>query len=566
MKILSADDLAENRYFIEVLLKGNGHEVVSAANGEEALAALRQQPFDLLVTDLLMPRMDGFQLIQEMRHEEAFNHVAIVVYTATYTDARDEALVRSIGADSFIIKPVDPANLMATFETAVQRRREGKYERPAVPPAADEEKYILKQYNSRLIAKLEKKMVDLEKANRALLEDIAARIRAENERNELEEQLTRAQKAQAIGTLSSGIAHDFNNILTGILCAAELGAMESQTGMEVVETFDIIRSAGLRGRDLVRHILAFSRQQDVQKRPILLREVIQESLRFLRNTLPTTIKIHPKFPENPIWVMADATQIHQIVINLCTNAWHAIGDHHAGNIYLTLRQIEWTAGQAPGHLRLAPGSYLQFSVADDGCGMDETVRSRIFEPFFTTKPAGKGTGLGLSVVHHIMRTCDGAVNVESTPGQGSTFHLYFPVYLEALNNSAARPMAACRGNGERVLFVDDDPTLLRLADQMLKKLGYTPRVYNQTSEALKAFAAEGAEVVYVDLVMEEVDGLSFAQRVRELRPKVPVVIMSGFAASLEEKSIQDQGVTDFLAKPYDLETLAHSLSRVLKLT
>ena len=563
MRILNVDDKPENLYLVEALFRGHGHEVVSAQDGQEALSAAHKTSFDAVVSDLLMPRMDGFQLIRELRHDERFHGIPIIVYTATYTDPRDEALVRSLGADRFLIKPVETEVLLRTVEEAVRDRARGI--RLATAPAAESnaETIVLKEYNARLVAKLEKKMLDLEQTNRALQEDITSRKRAEADRDRLAEQLRHAAKMEAIGTLAGGIAHDFNNILTSIICATELGLTDGHRPEIARELFSDILTASTRARDLVGQILAFSRQERVERHALDLGAAVRETVRFLRSTIPAGVTLQFHAPQSLPPVLADGTQIHQIVTNLCTNAWHALGNRTDGEIQLRLEAVEVTPEQAAIQPELCPARYVHLSVSDNGCGIDATTRSRVFEPFFTTKPAGMGTGLGLSVVHGIMRSYDGAITVESEPGRGSTFNLYFPAVAvpEAEPDGARTPVP--HGRGQRVLFVDDEPMLVRLGEKLLSRIGYNALAFTNPAQALETLAADGADVLLVDLSMPGCDGLELARRARALRPDLPVVLMTGFSASLDDAQVRAKGLSGLLPKPYNQQSLSRVLEQIL---
>ncbi len=563
MKILNADDNAENLYLIEALFRGHGHQVVSVHNGQEALDAARLTNFDVLISDLLMPKMDGFQLIREWRQDPLLSQIPIVIYTATYTDAKDEALVYRLGADLFLLKPADGEDLLRAVEQAILVRASGGLPAQAGTAQSSEVVDALKEHNTRLIQKLEKKMRDLEHLNQALRQDTETLKRAEAERHGLEEQLREAQKMEAIGTLAGGIAHDFNNILTGILGAAELGLSQAERPKIARKLFASILSAGTRARDLVRQILIFSRQQSVERLPLDLGAAVREALRFLRSVLPASVELQTEFAESLPSVLADRTHIHQIVTNLCNNAWHAIGTRTGGCIQVELQVVEVTAKEALLHPGLCAARYVCLRVSDNGCGMDAATRERVFEPFFTTKPLGVGTGLGLSVVHGIMRSCDGAIVLESEPGKGSTFKLYFPAIEIPAESTTVCPADVPRGQGQRILFVDDEPMLVEVGGSLLEYLGYSAMPFTSAGKALDVYRQQGADAVLVDLSMPECNGFDFARRALAVRPKVPVVLMTGFSADLTLEQVRARGFSGLLAKPYSQESLGRILHQVL---
>ncbi|MFA6545931.1 MAG: PAS domain S-box protein, partial [Limisphaerales bacterium] len=332
------------------------------------------------------------------------------------------------------------------------------------------------------------------------------------EGRKLEEQFRQSQKMEAVGQLAGGIAHDFNNILGAIIGNTELARADAQASPATLDCLEAIMQAGHRASDLVRQILAFSRRQEQQRQPMQLQFVVREALKLLRSTVPATIEIKTHLADTPT-VLADPSQIHQVVMNLCTNAAQAMRGR-PGVLKVELDEVEADAGFAQTHADLAPGHYVRLTVADTGCGMDRATQERIFEPFFTTKPPGEGTGLGLSVVHGIMKSHDGSVSVYSQPGEGTTFHLYFPV----LNAEVAAPAAALapvpRGHGEHVLFVDDELALVQLGRKVLDGLGYQVTTKSSASEA---FAIVRDQPDYFDLVVTDLTmpGMSGADLARQ---------------------------------------------------
>ena len=560
MRILSVDDKSENLYMLEALLRGYGHEVDSASDGHRALQLTGGGRYDLIISDILMPRMDGFQLCRELKKDERLRLIPFIFYTATYTDPRDAAFALSLGADRFLIKPLEPETFIkAIMEVVAQKAQTG----PARSTEADteDEAIYLKEYNARLITKLEKKMLDLEAANRALIDDIQERERAALERARLEEKLRQAQKMEAIGTLAGGIAHDFNNILAGIIGFAELGLHEVSDPLSADQHFREILKAGQRARDLVRQILAFSRQREQDRQPIELGETVKEALKLLRATIPVSIEIVTKIEEQTPTVLADSTQVHQIVTNIVTNAWHAIG-HKAGTITVQLATFPVDEDFAHSNPDLRPGRYVRLSISDNGSGIPPENLGRIFEPFFTTKAPDEGTGLGLSVVHGLIKSFDGSITVYSSPGEGTTLNLYFPA-LE-FGATAAKPEETPepRGHGERILFVDDEPVLTMLGARFLSRLGYSAVTQTDPRAALALFKDEAFDAVVTDLTMPHSSGIEFARCLWEIRPNTRVLLTTGYSATLDNKRARDLGFCELLLKPYTVHGLGEALQRM----
>ena len=561
MKILSVDDKAENLYMLEALLRGHGHEVDSASNGVAALALAAIHQYDLIISDILMPKMDGFQLCREIRKDERMKNVPFIFYTATYTDSRDAAFALSLGADRFLVKPLDPEYFLSELNAVAAEKLSRPPEAAQEEPPEDEAIY-LKEYNARLIAKLEKKMLDLEAANRAMLEDIAERERAVHERKKLEDRLRQAQKLEAIGTLAGGVAHDFNNILAGIMGFADLGLQEAEDPVATTRNFGEILRAGQRARDVIRQILSFSRHRDQHRKALSLEPPVREAITLLRATLPASIEITTSFDSQTPAVLADGTHVHQIVANLATNAWHAIGDRQ-GKIDVRLSAFRVDTDFSQTHPDLRPGRYVRLTISDDGQGIEPAVSERIFEPFFTTKEPGKGAGLGLAVVHGIMQASDGAITVYSQPGLGATFHLYFPALEVDVPGAPAAETSTPLGRGQRILFIDDEPVLATLGERFLARLGYTPVVQTDALAALAHFKDHPFDLVITDLSMPRVNGIDLARRIWKINPATRIILVTGYSATLDAARARELGFSEFLIKPYNLQSLGHAIHQAL---
>jgi PAS domain S-box-containing protein len=394
--------------------------------------------------------------------------------------------------------------------------------------------------------------------------DVTAARAAEEIRRGLEEQLRQAQKMEAIGTLAGGIAHDFNNILTGILGNLELAGLElgpDHTAHSFLR--DALRASN-RARELVAQILLFSRRRDQQRVVSSLDQVVKEALRLLRASLPATIEFRTEIAAECRRVLCDATQIHQVIMNLGTNAAHAMRER-GGVFTVTLATAAPDPVLAAAHPQLAAGRAVRLSVRDTGHGMDATTRERIFEPFFTTKPAGEGTGLGLAVVHGIMQSHDGAIAVESVPGQGTEFHLYFPAVETGETETDGAPGSPPLGRGQRVLLIDDEASIVQIGERMLAKLGYRPTGLTSSAEALALYEKNSGafDAIITDLTMPEITGVELAQRVFAQNPQLPVILSTGSMGSLEIDRARSAGVKFFIEKPFTIHSLAAQLSAAL---
>jgi PAS domain S-box-containing protein len=384
------------------------------------------------------------------------------------------------------------------------------------------------------------------------------------ERKDLEKQLRQAQKMDAVGTLAGGIAHDFNNILGAINGYTELAKLDAAEIPSVVEYLDEVSKAGSRAADLVRQILTFSRQQEQARRPLQLRHVVGEAFKLLRATIPSTIQFNLDLSGNTPMILGDATQVHQIVMNLGTNAGHAMRDR-TGCLDAKLDAFEVDEDLAAMQPELRPGRYARLSISDTGHGMDRATQERIFEPFFTTKAPGEGTGLGLSVVHGIMKAHDGCITVYSEPGEGTLFHLYFPALTQEEGEAEAESTRVPSGHGERIFFLDDEEALVRLGQKMLERLGYQVETETNPVTALSTIGANvrAYDLVIADLTMPRMTGMDFARRLLQLRPDLPIILVTGYNANLSVAKVQASGLRDLLLKPLSRLALGEAVQRAL---
>ena len=400
----------------------------------------------------------------------------------------------------------------------------------------------------------------------ATVRDITVRLEAEQQRQRLEAQLRQSQKMEAIGTLAGGIAHDFNNIISAIIGNVELAREDVGADHPAMQSLDEISKASRRARDLVSQILAFSRQQPHPRQAISLTPLVEEVVKLLRATLPAGIGLGTTLAEDVPNVLADPTQIHQILMNLCTNAWHAMDDGR-GRIDIQVNTAVLDESAVRIHADLQPGRYVHLSVRDNGRGMDGVTLERIFEPFFTTKAVGEGTGLGLSVVHGIMRGYQGAITVNSQLGGGTTFHLYFPAAESAPGTAAAEkaPAAPLRGRGQHVLYLDDDESLVLLVTRMLERGGYRVSAYTESAHALQAVRADPGrfDLVVTDYNMPGMSGLDVAREVSRIRPDLPVVVTSGYITDELREKAPGSGVRQLVYKPNSAEELCETVRRLM---
>jgi len=393
--------------------------------------------------------------------------------------------------------------------------------------------------------------------------DITEQKNADKTKEKLEAQLIQTQKMEAIGALAGGIAHDFNNILGAILGNAQLAEMNVSENNKARDHLQQILAASNRAKGLVGQILAFSRQTKQQKIPVDIGLVVKEAIKLLRASLPANIEICQKSAPNLCAVMADQTQIYQIILNFCTNALHAM-EKNGGLLDLSLVPVVFSSEEVVVYHDLKAGRYLRLTVTDSGHGMDSATVSRIFDPYFTTKEVNEGTGLGLATVHGIVKDHGGMIKVYSEPGSGTSFQVFLPCIEDQAmtEDNVAKQLST---GTERILFLDDDKILVDLGEQMLKRLGY--RVDSKTSpfEALEIFKAEPDkyDMVITDMTMPGMSGEKLAQEILEIRPGIPIIICTGFSNMMSPEKANEKGIKGFLMKPLTMSDLSRGIRDVL---
>ncbi len=399
----------------------------------------------------------------------------------------------------------------------------------------------------------------------AMVRDISERKSAEEQRTRLEKELRQAQKIQAIGTLAGGIAHDFNNILAAILGNAQLLKLTLAPSHEGHTNVSQILVASHRAKDLVQQILVFSRQREQSRQVVKLDPLLREAIKLISVSLPPAIQLHLNtVPELPS-VLADPTQIHQVVVNLCTNAIHAMRAK-GGTLELTLASVLLPEENSESKPNLPPGRYVCLAVADTGHGMSAEVMERIYEPFFTTKAVGEGTGLGLAVVHGIVQSNDGAISVSSKVGEGTVFKLYFPAREARPGTAQPWPIKEVRtGQGEHVVFIDDEASIVEVARIMLGKIGYRATIFTDPRQALLYLqtTTDAISLLMTDLSMPGVSGMDLIRAINRNRPNLPAVLLTGYGKAFDSNAAVGLNVTEVIHKPFTMEQLAGVIESAL---
>jgi two-component system cell cycle sensor histidine kinase/response regulator CckA len=386
-----------------------------------------------------------------------------------------------------------------------------------------------------------------------------------SENKKMQRQLIQSQKMEALGTMAGGFAHEFKNILQAIKLWTEGALQEVPDDPELHNNLNRVLQSINKGSDIVHQILLFSRDQKPELKPIKLSAILTDGLKMVRAALPTTIIIQSDIDPNAGFILGDAVRIHQVLLNLCTNAAHAMREK-VGRLNVSLENVQLTPDNSSKLPYLKPGPYVQLSVQDNGIGMDSQTMERIFEPFFTTKEQGEGTGMGLSTVHGIIEDHGGSIDVESAPGAGTTFRILFPRcdYQERdLVPVESKPLVMPTGN-ERILFVDDELTLTEIVKKMLERLGYDVVAKSSSIEALETFQAqpENFDLIIADQTMPHITGVSLAHEVNRIRPDLPIILCTGMLDSqkLDKKA---SGIREILTKPVTISKLAQVVRQTL---
>ena len=389
------------------------------------------------------------------------------------------------------------------------------------------------------------------------------RNKSEAQRHKLEKRIRQAQKMEAIGTLAGGIAHDFNNILFPLMGFAEMLQEDLPPDSPLQENIKEIFLASSRAKELVSQILTFSHQHEQALKPLRIQDILKEALKLIGPSIPKTIRIHTDIDPDCGVVLADSTQIHQVIMNLATNAYHAM-QPSGGQLTISLkqRQIE---SHPMGFTQLNPGPHALLKITDTGTGITQELMDKIFDPYFTTKPQDKGTGLGLSVVQGIVNSCKGEIHIYTEPGKGTEIHIYLPIIKQALDEEKTPALKVIPGGMEHILLVDDEKAIIRLETMMLERLGYRITSRTNSLEALEVFKATPDEfdLILSDMTMPDLTGLQLAQAIKKIRPDIPFMICSGFSEQISNESVNELGIQGYVAKPLEKRVLAQAIREVL---
>ena len=511
MRTLIVEDDPPTLKLLQLLIKNHGHEVVACEDGAQAWIEYQKQPFPLVISDWVMPCLNGLELCGKIRaHPDGLNTLFIIVTARSEPDALQEVL--AAGADDYITKPIVP---------------------------------------------------DLLDIRLAIAED---RVRNITERQESEEQLRQTLKLEAVGRLAGGVAHEFNNMLTIIIGRSQLmlGRIKKGDLVNLSRDIELIQNTGERAAQLTRQLLQFSRQHVQQPRVFDLNAAVSELDKLVRRFIGEHIVMSVQLAPGLKSIKADPGQIEQSIMCLALNARDAMPQ--GGKMFIETRNVEVDGEQAANSLGLKSGDYVTLTVRDTGPGMDENTRSHVFEPFFTTKEFGKGTGLGLSTVYGIVKHSGGNISVDSEPGRGTSFKIYLPAVVEPTPWTAAVPTAnASLSGNETILLVEDEPGVREVVREILADLGFNLIVACDGEDAVKLCANfnEPIQLMITDVVMPRMGGRELATHMAKLRPEMKVLYISGYTSdTVLQRGVSDRGIA-FLEKPFTSESLARQIAKAL---
>lgn len=427
----------------------------------------------------------------------------------------------------------------------------------------EQEKENVKIANNALEKRVEERTSQLSEINLDLKREIEIRQKFERERAELEKQLFQLQKMETIGTLAGGIAHDFNNILTPILGYTDMALEEIPEESNLRFDIEQINNAAMRGKNLIQQILTFSREVEFEQKPIQIQPIVAEVINLMKASFSPTVEIRQNLYSGVGTVLADPTHIHQIVMNLCTNAHHSM-INSGGILEIKLEAVTIDQKSADKIQKIKKGDYICLRISDTGHGMDLKTKERIFEPFFTRKEVGSGTGLGLSVVHGIVNSYGGTITVESSPGKGTTFSIYLPKYGPDFLSPEKQNKKPVKGN-EHILFVDDEPEITFMGKKMLEKLGYRVTIKSDSISALDELKNDPTKfsMIVTDQNMPRIKGTELAAMVKEINPDLKVIIITGYAENLSDEEISRTGISEVILKPMILDEFSKVIRSVL---
>ena len=652
--ILIVDDEPLNVDLLEAKLTPMQYKTILAYNGEEALEKAVNESPDLILLDIMMPVMNGYEVCRRLKADKRLQDIPVIFLTAMREEDQ-EAKGLEIGAVDYITKPFSMPILKARVQTHLKLKRYRDHLKDLVMKRTSELVKANKQLKReikerkradedriRLIAAIEQavenviitkndgtiwyvnpsfeqvsgysrkevigknvNIIESDKHNEVFYKalrdtivrgdpwtghiinkkkdgtfyEVEATISPVRDNKgtiinyvfvqrdvtyevELKRQLDQAQKMEAIGKLAGGIAHDINNILFPIMGYTEMSMEDVSEESEAYKNLEQISKGTRRAKELVSQILTFSRRSEEKNKPVKLHLIVEEVLKLIRASMPSTIEIRQNIDSESGVVMADPTKMHQVIMNLCTNAYHAMQE--TGGV-IEVKLTDFYINQFTSFMNLKPGPYLKLSVSDTGHGMDRALMERIFEPYFTTKNQREGTGMGLSVVHGIIKSYGGDINVSSYAGEGSTFDVYMPQTSASPVESETKPVTPAPKGKECILLVDDEADIIRMMQKMLVGLGYQVSAHNDSIKALDVFRAQPKTfaLVITDQIMPNMTGTELARKIMDIRSDIPIIVCSGADEKITDEEAKALGIREHIKKPVEKIQLSKTIRRVL---
>ena len=514
LNILIVDDDQAMARSVQSVLITQGYRVQIVDSALLALERIQEGHFDLVLLDVMMPEMTGFQVLDAL-DRASLNTYFIIMTGDTTMESAVEAIRR--GASDYLKKPFEPNELLIRVENIFKQKQ-------------------LKAEHHRI----------------------------EGQKKQLEMELYQSQKMEAIGTLAGGIAHDFNNILSIILGNSELALDNLEDNSPIRQNIEQIFEAGNRAKEITHQLLSFCRKGDSKRLPLNLNAIVGNSLKLMRASIPSNIEIHHNLLDEAHTVLGDATQIHQILINLCTNASHAM-EEQGGRIVVSLEDVTIRSSQVTQYNDLASGKYIKLVVSDNGHGIDPQIMDQIFDPYFTTKEVGKGTGMGLSLVQGIVKNHGGDIRVESELNRYTTVTIFLPIIDEAENELDVSVSEELATGNERILLVDDEVMIVDVMNQFLSQLGYQTTAMTDSPAALETFRSqpEQYDLVITDMTMPKLTGIQLTRAIREVRNDIAVIICTGFSEQISIERSKELGIQAFIMKPVVMGEMAKTIRNVL---
>jgi len=545
--LLVEDNPGDARLIREILadIRGEDTPAVERMNTlAKALDYLEHFKPDIILLDLGLPDSQGLVTVQRVALKVP--EIPVIVLTGAGDDDLAVEAIKA-GAQDYMMKGlVKPETLMKSLLYSMERKH------------IEEE---LHRHRNHLEELVQSRTRELEEKYAQLEEEIADRKHAEKEKEKLEKQLHQAQKMEALGRFAGGIAHDLNNILYPMIINTEILLEDTAPNSSLHKTLKQVLDGAYRQRDLIKQILSFSRKEERKLEPICLSEVIQETMKFIRSALPSTIAIHMDNRAEHDTILGDSTQIYQVMMNLCKNASDAIGGQD-GTLDILIENTRLDSV-----LDLPPGEYIRISVRDSGCGMTPDVMSQIFDPFYTTKGMGKGNGMGLSIVHGIIKGHEGSITAESEPGRGSSFTIHLPVMkISKKRKAASAGREPAKILKAKILLVDDEAIILSSIQTALSRMNFDVTSSSNGLEALDIFISrpEEFDLVITDFTMPHISGMDLSTRILKVRPDIPIILCTGFNEDIDEKEVKASGIRELLIKPTSMGELRDVIQKTLE--